>query len=132
MPSKCRHTPDNDGHCHNCGVLLNLDYHEVSGCPCQTPAFKKRTRKKVLLIVERVVAEIQEAGKRIPDHTSAILADLRALSQIGGRAKSEKKAISSAANGRLSKNGGRPPIQDEFTDLPISRQAKQQRRKRRG
>lgn len=48
----------------------------------------------------------------------------------GGRATSEKKAASSAANGRLSKNGGRPPIQDEFTDLAISRQAKHLRRLR--
>jgi hypothetical protein len=31
----------------------------------------------------------------------------------GGRAKSEKKAASSAENGKL---GGRPAIQDEFSD----------------
>jgi hypothetical protein len=47
----------------------------------------------------------------------------------GGRAKSPKKSASSAANGRLSKFGGRPIIQDEFTDLPVSRQRKHQLRK---
>lgn len=48
----------------------------------------------------------------------------------GGLARSKRKAETSRANGRLSKNGGRPAIQDEFSDLPISRQAKHQRRLR--
>lgn len=47
--------------------------------------------------------------------------------QIGGRAISEKKAASSAENG---KRGGRPILIDEFTCLPISRQAKAKRRKK--
>ena len=45
----------------------------------------------------------------------------------GGRATSERKAVSSAENGKL---GGRPAIQDEFSHLPISRQAKHLRRLR--
>jgi hypothetical protein len=47
----------------------------------------------------------------------------------GGRARSKKKAASSTANGKL---GGRPVIQDEFTDLPVSRQRKHQLRKAKG
>lgn len=30
----CRHTPDNDGHCHNCGIIVNDDFHIASGCQC--------------------------------------------------------------------------------------------------
>ena len=87
----CKHTPDNDGHCHNCGIIINFDYHEVSGCPCQTDAFKKRTRKKVLALAGRSVAALKRQGKRIPDHTVAIIADLRAVIDPHGTEPKEDK-----------------------------------------
>lgn len=49
----------------------------------------------------------------------------------GGLAKSEKKAASSRANGRLNTNQGRPAIQDEFTDrTDLSRAMKSYWRKK--
>lgn len=45
----------------------------------------------------------------------------------GGRVSSETKTAAARENG---KRGGRPAIEDEFSDLPISRQAKSQRRLR--
>lgn len=30
----CNHTPDNDGHCHFCGEIVNYDYHEWGTCSC--------------------------------------------------------------------------------------------------
>jgi hypothetical protein len=45
----------------------------------------------------------------------------------GGLVSSNAKATASRENGKL---GGRPAIQDALTGLPLSRQAKYQRRKR--
>ena len=44
----------------------------------------------------------------------------------GGRASTPEKAAAVRENGKL---GGRPPVQDEFSDLPVSRQRKHQLRK---
>lgn len=45
----------------------------------------------------------------------------------GGRANTEAQNAARRENG---KQGGRPEIQDEFTDLPISKAAKSARRRR--
>jgi Zn finger protein HypA/HybF involved in hydrogenase expression len=77
--TNCNHTPDNDGHCHNCGKIINFDYHEVSGCPCQTLGFKN------------LAADLRAKGHLKNPHAVA-------LGRKGGEVSGGKKAEASKRN----------------------------------